>query len=497
MAVFRRRPEAEDEISAEGRRLTLRDGLRLNTATTGETGKGFKDRVPGIAFAFLVLSGLIYTLLHNIYRLDGLEDGWMLCYADNWINHGITGDPCFGSSICGVRYCLVTYSFLYGKFLNLVGWTKPAAFLLSTVLVLAGVVVWYFILKSLRFSKRIALTFVLVIAAIEPFFSAAKCARPEALVFLLISLSMWSFIRDRRFLSGALAMIACETHPAGVFVLAYVASIAAYEWVEVEPGLRPLFRRCWAFIPGCLVGLTYYFVMHYQFLSAGREAMAGYHVFDGEVKNILFAYYFKSKMLRHIPELVLIGVAAWVFISRSIYAKEKFAGIFALVMVVTSFIVPYPNAHYALYFYPAFILLVLVTFERIGRLNLVLALLLALLVPQYSFVYYKNHDWDFNAYLTGVRSAVPKDALPVVGGADVWFALRNREFHALNYNSDFKALGLKRFYLIDNGNLASTCWPDMEETIKNGYTRQSVTSFTANGQRFNVALLKRIPSRGE
>ena len=122
---------------------------------------------------------------------------------------------------------------------------------------------------------------------------------------------------------------------------------------------------------------------------------------------------------------MIIIIALYLFISNQIYKNRLFVLIWVLLLIFLSFLRPVFT--YAAIIFPAFILLIVSSFQAIRKLNLLLMIFVSLMIPHYSAVYYLNHEWDRNAYFNEVKSFVPDDGIPVVGSAMSWFALKERK----------------------------------------------------------------------
>ena len=62
----------------------------------------------------------------------------------------------------------------------------------------------------------------------------------------------------------------------------------------------------------------------------------------------------------------------------------------------------------------------------------------------------KNREYDIEEYLDNVAALVPEDAVPVLGGPNAWFAMKEREFYFVDYRMGLENLDLNEFYLIED-----------------------------------------------
>jgi hypothetical protein len=444
---------------------------------------------------YLVAALSVTILLHGIYRPENMDDAVFLSFAHNHVVRGIEGDLCFGASAGsggygGVTFFGKTFTYLYGYLLNIFGWTKGHAHLISTFIVFLSALTWVAILKRLGFSRRLTVFFGLALVIVEPFFGAANQARPDALVFFLASVALLSFVRGWFVGAGFLAVVSIEIHPVGIISFFWATSAAI-----AMPWSPPPFRRITGgrmglqLALGLVLGVLYYLALHHRNLVALSEAVTGGNM--GGVYSIFIEYFFKTKHLRHLPELVLFLSCALWFVGKRLYRENKFIPAFTLAALVFATIIRRPSFMYMIYIYPALLLLVLWTFERSRHLRTIAILWLLYSLPQYAFVYTQNHDWNLSKYLATVQQAVPSDMTPVVGRFNDWFAFMNRSFYGLNYEGNFRNLGLREFYLIEDEAYRQGKYPQMDAAIDNLYTSKEVSRFTGRGE---IVVIKKFTS---
>ncbi len=435
---------------------------------------------------YLAATLTIYVLLHGIYRPENMDDAVFLSFAHNHVVGGVEEDLCFGAragsgGYGGVTFFGKTFTYLYGYLLNLLGWTKSQAHLISTSMAFFGALTWVAILRDLGFSRRLTVFFALTLLIAEPFFGAANQARPDALVFFLASLALLFFVHGRFVAAGFLAVVSMEVHPVGIISFLWTAA-AAWAMLRSSPPLERITGSAmgWRLAVGPGLGVLYYLALHHRNLGGIFEAVAGGNA--GGVYSILIEYFFKTKYHRHLPELALFLSCALWFFGKRLYRENKF--IPALIVAVLAFaaVIQRPSFMYMIYVFPAFLLLVLWTSERSRRLGTLALLWLVYLVPQYAFVYVQNHDWDFSKYVAAVQQAVPSDRTPVIGRYNDWFAFMNRPFYGFDYGGDFRNLGLREFYMIEDESYRQGKYPNLRAAIGGRYASKEISRFTGRGE---------------
>ena len=134
----------------------------------------------------------------------------------------------FGGGSASPHIFGMTQAYVYSFILNITGWTKGNAHLLSTFFMAASALSWYFISRKLGFTPKSALLFSLMILWCDPFFREANLSRPESLTFFIVTLSFLLFIYNKPLLSGLTALIAFENHPMGLFAIVFIAAYIVY-----------------------------------------------------------------------------------------------------------------------------------------------------------------------------------------------------------------------------------------------------------------------------
>jgi hypothetical protein len=253
---------------------------------------------------------VVYVCLHGIYRLANIDDAWFLSFAYNHKVRGIESDTLFGTEpggggFGGSMFFGKSFSYLYGTVLNLMGWTKSAAHLISTLCIILSALCWSAILIHLKFSRHLASLFGLTFLLVEPFFGAANQARPDALSFLVVSSAFLLFLRRHYILAGVFASIAFEIHPVGISALLFMASATAaairkgqqHDKILSGPMIIGL-------MTGFAIGFIYYLALHGTYWHLLPEILLQGNSGVGKINNILFEYFSKRNTCAISPNLL-------------------------------------------------------------------------------------------------------------------------------------------------------------------------------------------------
>lgn len=421
-----------------------------------------------------------------------MDDAWFLSFAHNHVEKGIEKDICFGSEPGGAGFGGVsvfgkTYSFLYGTILGAFGWTRANAHCVSILLIALSALCWYGTLDALGYGPRLPLIYALALPLMEPLFGAANQARPDALCFLLVSASVFLFSERRYSLSALAAAVSLEVHPAGIASFLFVPCVAAARAKSARrgPARREALTIAAKISAGLALGTLYYLALHGgNFDEIQRILSLGNAGGEPGIRHMLYEYFFRTKYLRHLPELALIIACAVWFLWKRQYRKDVFTTTMFAAALAFTLIIRRPNFMYTIYPYAAFLLLVLAVFEMRKRLPLACAVMLIYLLPQYAFVYKLNRQYDFKDYLARLSEAVPRDQLAVVGPPNAWFAFQDRPFYVSCYHGDFGKLKLASFYLVsEQGEPESSI---REEIARGEYHCVEMAVFTNASKRVVV-----------
>jgi hypothetical protein len=433
----------------------------------------------------------VYAALHGLYRPENGDDAWTLSFLHNYRTRGIEYDLTFtGREDAGGQNGLELFGkvqdAVYSPLLERTGWSRASAHWLSTALMALACLGWGGIVANRTGSGGAGVFTALAMATLEPFFAAANQARPDALAFLLATLALWLFLRRRGVLAGFLAVLAFETHPMGAMGAFYVAAGVVSEWLAGGEARQSLKWRVADLLLGGLLGAGVYVGLHWAHWPKLAGLVSGAN--PTPPGAFLYEYFFRTKYLRHLPELALIATALVAFGARGAWRRHAFAsGLLALTALSLLFL-RRSNFHYAIYVYPAFLVVGVAVLALPNRLGLGAVALAALLLPQYGLAWKMNRDFDFDAYVGRLQASVPNDGAPILGNPNAWFAFREREFYAYEYTpAAFERLELKRFYLVENRAFAAEPrFQPLRRVIERDYERRPVTAYDAHRDRLAV-----------
>ncbi|HVZ80628.1 MAG TPA: hypothetical protein VHE12_07495 [bacterium] len=439
---------------------------------------------------FLAIFVLAWVWLQGgKYRPDDSDDAWSLAYCYDYAHHGIVVDRVSGytQDQAGVQYFGKTYARITAVVLDNLGWTKTTGHILPLAFLLVGIALWVPLLKFFGFSAGSIFAFVASAPLFEPFFSVSVCARPESFIFMLATLAAFLFLRGGYFLCSLVIGLAAETHPTGgVVALSYVLAVV----FGGREFLGHWLKKPWSVVGPILLGgvlsVAYFVWLHADVLARLPSfLLQSNSPRGGQFPNLLFVYFFQTKFLRHLPELAVFLVAVFFYFKKGLARSNLFLTALFGLSFLLSLILRHPNFHYAIFCFPAFLLLTLQMAERLGRTGWLLIGWLVLLAPQYLMIAYMNRSFDFGREISEIEEAVPQDPLPVLGGANDWYVFHDREFYFNFYMDRQTPFQGKEFYLIeDDGYRALPL--DRKRWIEQGFRAEPVQDLSINGRHFSI-----------
>ncbi len=394
----------------------------------------------GGAFA---LCGLVYVLLKGIYLNNDIDNSWTGAWIFNFWNRGITEDIIFfegDASYWGVRFFSHIFCWIYGFAGMVFGFTRDVWIGVSAFWMLTGFLIWYGIGKILLPNRNAARVFLFLLVLAGVSVAAAMKIRTDAFVFAFNALAFYLFLRGKYFWAVFCACIAVETHPVGICGICYPAAYLLCCRREVFDLRHPgAFLRMAA---GGLCGILLYLLLHWSTLAELLPVLS--NATSGR-SNFLYAHFFgrSSYPWRYLPELLLFAAAfAGHFL---VFGRRKFFfPLTVLLFLLFSFLIARGNFHYALFAYPAFLLLTVNLVDRLDRAVPVLLALgwLLLMLPQYSFLIWRNSGGrDFNEYIARLQSVKIPENVRICGMPNDYFAfMKHKGFRTLRlYRPDQEA----------------------------------------------------------
>lgn len=442
---------------------------------------------------FLFLLILLHIMIFGVYRMEAVDEPWVISWTYNLFEKGAFVETNFGDSWTGGEQAFSKlWAYSYGFFLNNFGWTRDNAHLVSILFIFGSILLWFFILKKLQ--EKINLSdesiwgFLLCMAILEPWFGCAHLARMEAFCFFFVSAAFLAFLNGGYIAAGLLTSIAIESHPFSVIAFAYMASAI----IAFRPGKRETLKSIASYALGGILGAAMYFSLHgwdigtlMQVISKGQD-----HGLTGE---IFYQYFYERAYHRHMPEFGLLVGCVLLYLKEKLYAKDSFIWIFPILCWVWSLLIGRHDYIYIIYLFPSILLLMVYTLQRRKKVLLLTAGIYLVMVPQYLFLWYTQRNFDLDTYIDQVSQAVPNTAELIVGSANNWFAFKDRNFLEANYffggNRGDRSIPDEAYYI--EGHFSPYyIYPTVKPNVES-QSMSKVGSFKHNGRDFTVYRLER------
>ena len=404
-------------------------------------------------YIFLIL--VLYIGFHDGYRTEYIDNAWTLSWAyDYWI-HGSVIDTVGGyGEYSGTTLFSRTAILIYGFIQQFTGWDRSTGYSISTFFLLAGAGTWFLIFRRLGYSVEISFSCFLLMLVMEAYFGMGHKIRVDATTFFFATGAFYLFIRGSSFFAGLVSLIAFENHPMGFITFFYILAYLISRREEISNDLKGEVRDLLFLAGGVIVGCGYYLLFHAEYLHLFTD------VLESQKGGNTFAiyYFFARYSWRHLPELVVIlGAFGW-FLYKGYFREDRFILPFLICCFSATFLSPRGNYHYIVYFYPTAILLCIYTVQRMRRLRWLLIVFLCFQIPQYGYLFWKQRNYDHEAYLYALKTHVPEAAQIIYGNPSGWFAFQDRDYRFYSYFS--------------KNRIVSNNFPDFFITIENQDSRE-------------------------
>jgi len=401
-----------------------------------------------------ILTVAVHFFLHDRYRISYVDDVWSPSHTYTFVTTGRDLDKIFHTESRNISWTFGrTYDFVYGGLAQLFGWSRSGLHVISKLLLLIGAFFWMWIVRSLGFSRVLAVGIFFGLLLIEPVISTANISRKDALAFCLMAIQFYLMVRGRFLEAAFTAGVAFEVHPMGsimVFFSVMLLWVWRRKWFSPEKRWRTLLLL----VAGAVLGVVYFLLLHPHNFAISKffRAYARSNLFSGfnmqyACNNFLYVYLVHNK---HFFQLFFYILVIALFIWKRNWKEEKLPFLFLLILIGASVLLRRPNPHYMIYATPFLLFFAFRTLERHKRWIPMVFLLFILLLGGYTRCYIKHRKFSNSDMSARIRNVVPHDGLPVVASPDFWFAFYKRRFIPTHFQDPWKELKLQKFYFIED-----------------------------------------------
>ncbi|MFO7736636.1 MAG: hypothetical protein R6W70_10560 [bacterium] len=430
-----------------------------------------------------------YVFLHEKVSLQDVDTAWVISFADNYLNSGIETDTVFrnASSEHLLRFGKIQF-FVYGHVLNLIGWTRGNAILISTFFSFMSMFIWFFIIREFGENFHTAAAFSVFMLTLFPLFHSAHMARPEAMVLFMISLSLLLFLKNRFFLSGLTALLAAEIHPMGLLSVFYTGAVIFHSVPFYMKNRKKALKNLSFFMAGIISGLAIFFILHPRMFSMKmiQSVFNESKLIDGHERS--YFSYLNMHFSHHPKELVILIFPLLFYWGRQMWRKNALPGIMFITVMVSVFIFRRPNHNYPTYVYPALIFISVFALKELSVLKpAVIGVLIIFMldVNDIQRTYPRHHTQEI---LEEVASRVPDDEIPVIALSDYYFVFRNRNYYPVQYRGSWKKENIEECYYIDIKGYN----PSIKRILDRKFHRKVLSAFSpVKGKTIRVLYYKR------
>ncbi len=379
-----------------------------------------------ISVAALTLAS-IYALMIPFYGLHGVDDAWTLSYDYYYLQDGYEFGISGGNG--AVAYFGKTQAFLYGLWAEIWGWERLPMRVLSTLLVVIGALLWGAVAWHFTRNKNFCIAVVILCLLLDSFVSIAVKTRPDALVYMLSALAILLACKRNWFLAGLVISIAVETHLITIVGLAIVISV----WLSEKSRFDGSYIKKYLprLIAGGLLGIAYYLSLHFEHLQELIPLIQNASSNNFLHRSFLYMHFFEARYNRYIVNLAIFLLAYGLFYIKCSKNSQlwRFLHYATLGIIISDLITGHAGhsgVSYAIHAYPIFVLVLLVAWQHLRKpKSWLIAGLFCFMLPQYTYVFVKSHDFYFPTYISLIEQhAKPKTVH--IGHFAHWFAF-NRE----------------------------------------------------------------------
>ncbi len=375
---------------------------------------------------------VFYLFLNLKYNIDKIDDVWNLSWAYGLIHfHTFTPGVFFDHGIIAFG---VIWAAIQGFILDIIGWTKLNAHLISFGFGIGSLYLIFYLLKE-TFSELFAFTFVLVFSISEPFFASVTLARVDIFGLFLLILFLFLVFKKAPLFAGIILMLSLESHPAPFIFSLFYGIVFIWKWIKKQRIKLDLYFLL-KFLIGMVIGLLIYLSIHYPYLHHIRGILLEGRKTGrpGLFHTPLYSYYFEAKYYRHIPELIILALSLILYFINWKRA-DRFPVLLLFSGILSTYLIGRANPNYTVYFYISYFIFVIYTFKNFTKVlswKAIIILFLLLWFPQYAFLYIKNYNISFTDYIHDLKEGYHSREAgekPIFGDPNSWFIFyKNRNF---------------------------------------------------------------------
>ncbi len=453
--------------------------------------------LPRYALVILILIMILsYAVMIDKYGFLPVDDAWTLSFDYYYLSEGYEFDRISGSGAAVLAYFGKTHALVYGAWAKLFAWGRNEHRLLSSIFVFFAAILWGSSASRL-FKRQIAGWMVFFFCILfDIFVSMGTKTRPEALIMLFCAIALRLFLARRYLAAGIVASLAVEIHPIAIAGLIILVSMAL-----AQHGIRiftaPLLRRL--VLPtalGSLVGVLYYFVLHYQHIGSLLSLSQFTKYGDYILFSFLEEHFIHARYSRHIPDLIIaLGGYAWLGIHWKRLGAYRVPARFVLFMtagvLLFAFFFTRGNENYACMIYPALVTMYTIIALYYHKTFLILAAVCLLVLPQYAYVAWLNRNINFNEYMELVRQHLPASDELLVGHPIYWFAVVDDPQHEFytTMHPKIPVKGRSYYYIHSDGLHAekeSPYFAEITEALRSAGRIEPYARFTYAGKEIRI-----------
>ncbi|HUJ73486.1 MAG TPA: hypothetical protein VL359_01455 [bacterium] len=424
---------------------------------------------------------LSYALLFGRYRIEEVDDAWLMSMYYNAYTHHILEDVVFGDTP-HARFTMASQIFINGLVMTRTGWSKAAIHSINLAwMALAALIWWRIARRVLGRGNQAALLCVVLLFSCEAMMGAAYKGRPDAMAFACASAAVLAYLSAWPVAAGFLLIVAFEVHPVALIAVAYMVGLELHDLLRARAAW-PTVRNVLLGALGVLIGLGYYFLLHHvtplQLLQFLRNDA-------GTGVNPLYAHFFRRGGLRFLPELAVIVAAFALALRRWRVLARRPAFLMFCVAVLSSFLILRGNFHYAIYFYPAFALLIVDVALELGWQKGLALTASVYFACFYAALLYHNRTIDeaqVQRSYTALALQVSGDK-PVFGPPNAWFALKDKGYRYFWRKAGVETLRGPAYLIVSTANPP---WADLLACLSPPETWTRLDRFAYAGARISL-----------